>query len=58
MNGRDQMLAAWDRFPGRNCSEQQWNSWMNTMLRAVEAARKEVSEIPDYKVTARRETKE
>lgn len=41
MNGRDRMLAAWDRFPGRSCSEQQWAAWMNAILRAVEAARKE-----------------
>ena len=36
------LLSAWDRFPGRSCSEMQWNIWMMTMLRAVENARKAV----------------
>lgn len=41
MNALDMILAAWDGFPGRSCSEQQWVSWMNRMLRAVEAGRKQ-----------------
>ena len=52
MNGRDLMLAAWDRFPGRSCNEQQWESWVGTMLSAIEAARKEAART-DAGVSAR-----
>lgn len=39
--GRDRLLMAWWAFPGRNCSDKEWEAWIAQINEAIDAAQRE-----------------